>query len=694
MKAPIAKKISFEIEQHDNKRTDDYHWLRDSNWQQFIQGDLEFESPEIRQHIEAENSYKDFVMADYKEIEKTLYDEVLSRIKEDDQSFPVQKGDFFYYSREEKGKNYRILCRKHLNLDAEEEIYFDINKEAEGEELYMFGSSSTNRAQTHFVYSFNLTGSLEQTIKVRDLTTGKDLDWEFPNSTGSYIWDGDEHLYIVERDEHSRGRDIFKVNIHKGYGERELIFSKPKEYDSMYMWLSKTSDRKYYLLHLDSGSTHVVFVAEKGTDQFQAFARGDDDVSFTLDHYQGEFYILTNLDGVNNFKVMKCPAEKGKWAQVHWQEFIAENADLCLNDIHFYNQYMVLERRNNQNALDEVSVMNMSSKSLDTIRMPDDAYKLDFTGAWDHQSTQVLLNYESPVSPKKVLELDLVNMSVTERHTKIIPNFDASRYTLSRQFATARDGEKIPLTIIHKKDLKQDGSNKALVYGYGSYGYGIPAWFSSKLFSLIDRGFIYVIAHIRGGDEKGYSWYLDGKMHRKMNTFHDFIDACDYLIDQNYTTNKQIAINGGSAGGLLMGAVTNMRPDLFGCVIADVAFVDVISTISDDSLPLTPPEWEEWGNPIHSKEDFNYIMGYSPYDNVKSMDYPPMLFNSGISDEQVTYWEPTKMVAKLRELKTDDNPILLNMNMHAGHAGASKRYEWIEEVAFDYAFIMRCFGLK
>ena len=694
MKAPIAKKVAFTVEQHGYQRIDHYHWLRDENWQQFIQGDLTFANPEIREYIDAENAYKHFMMEDYKDVEKTLYGEVLSRIKEDDESFPVPKGDYFYYSREEKGKNYPILCRKHQSLKSAEEIYFDINKEAEGKELYMFGSSSSNRAQTYFAYSFNLTGSLEQTIKVRDLATGQDLDWEFPNSTGSFIWDGDEHLYIVERDEHSRGRDVFRLNIHKGYEERELIFSKPEKYDSMFMSLSKTNDRKYYLLNLDSGSTHVVYVAEQGSGEFKEFAKGENDVSFTLDHYQNEFYILTNLNDANNFKIMKCPVAESGWSQNQWQTFIPEDTDLCLNSIHFYNQYLIFERRNNRKALDEVAVMNMSTQSVDTIRMPDDAYSLEFIGAWDHQSTKVLLDYESPVSPEKVLELDLETMSLETQYTRDIPNFDASRYAVRREFATARDGEQVPLTIIHRKDMKQDGTNNALVYGYGSYGYGMSAGFSSRLFSLVDRGFVYVVAHIRGGDDKGYAWYLDGKMHRKMNTFHDFIDACDYLIDQNYTTKGQIAINGGSAGGLLMGAVTNLRPDLFGCVIADVAFVDVINTISDESLPLTPPEWEEWGNPIESKDDFDYIMGYSPYDNVKETDYPPMLFNSGIADEQVTYWEPAKMVAKLRDLKTDDNTVLLNMNMHAGHAGASKRYEWIEEVAFDYAFILKCFDLK
>ena len=693
MKAPSALKIPHHITQHGHQRTDNYHWLRDKNWQKFIAGDLDFDNPDILEYLRAEEAYKNHMMQDYKSIEKKLYNEILSRIKEDDESYPVKEGDYFYYAREEKGKNYPILCRKHLSRDAFEEIYFDINKEADGKELYMFGPSETNQAQTYFAHGFNLTGSLERTIKVRDLTTGKDLEWSFPNSTGSLLWLDNEHFYVVERDEFSRGKNVYKINIHKGPDEKQLIFSKPEAYDSMFMYLSQTTDRRYIQLYLDSGSTHIVFSSEKGTDQFHEFSRGDNDISFSLDHYQGQFYILTNIDNAHNFKVMRCPVAQEKWDKKYWQTFLEEQESICLNGISFYNHYLVLERKNNDKALDEIAVVDMNSGATNTIRMPDEAYDLAFAGDWDHNSTTVRLDYDSPVSPNKVLELDLTTCQTIQRHVKDIPNFDPTLYVVKREFATARDGQKIPVTLVHKKDLKLNSKNKAMVYGYGSYGCGMPAYFSSRIFSLLDRGFVYAVAHIRGGDDKGYSWYLDGKMHSKMNTFYDFIDSCEHLINRGYTSKGEIAINGGSAGGLLMGAVTNLRPDLFGSVIADVAFVDVINTISDDTLPLTPPEWEEWGNPVENREDFEYILQYSPYDNVKTKDYPPMLFNSGIADEQVTYWEPAKMVAKLREMKTDDNTLLLNMKMHAGHAGASKRYEWIEEAAFDYAFILKCFGL-
>ena len=694
MKTPHALKIPHTITQHDYKREDNYHWLKDENWQKFIDGDLSFNNPDIHIYLKAEEAYKNHIMQDYKDTEQKLYTEVLSRIKEDDETYPVKKGRYFYYSRLEKGKNYPILCRKYLTLDAKEDIYFDINKEASGRDLYMFGSSATNHAQTFFAYSFNLTGSLERTIKVRNTTSGNDFTWSFPNSTGSFLWIDDEHLYIVDKGDFSRGKNIYKINIHKGPNEKVLVFSKPDLYDNMYMTLAETTDRSYVHLYLDSGSSHIVYSSKKGRDKFDKFAQGDNDISFTIDHYHDEFFILTNIGNAHNFKVMKCPTSTDKWGTKNWEEFLGEKDRTCINSISFYSHFLILESKNNSKSLDEISIIDMDSGKMNTINMPDKAYILELYGDWDHNSTTVRLDYETPISPNKVLELDLNNNSLTELYVKDIPNFDTSLYILKREFATARDGEEIPITLVYKKGTKLNNNNKTLVYGYGSYGYGIQCSFSSKIFSLIDRGFIYAIAHIRGGDDKGNSWYLAGKMHKKMNTFYDFIDSCEFLIKKGYTSAGRITINGGSAGGLLVCAVTNLKPELFCSVIADVAFVDVINTISDENLPLTPPEWEEWGNPIENKKDYEYILQYSPYDNVQKKDYPHMLYNAGISDEQVTYWEPTKMVAKLREHKTDDNMLLLNMNMHAGHAGASKRYEWIEEIAFDYSFILKCFDIR
>ncbi len=692
LNAPVAAKIPVTIEQHGQTRIDEYQWLRDENWQKIVAGDLDFKNTDILKYLEAEAAYKDEQMADYQPVRESLYDEILSRIKEDYQSWPVKKGDYLYYYREEKGKNYPVLCRRHTSMEAPETVYMDVNQEAKGKELFMFGPSVTNRINSFLAYGFNLTGSMDRTIKVRNLETGEDLDWSFPNSTGSILWVDDEHLLIVERDEQARGRDIYRVNIHKGPSAKELVYSKPDEFDSMFLSLGETTDRDYLMVYLNSGSSQVVYVSPRKTLDFRLFAHGKDDVVFDIDHYRGDFYILTNLHEAHNFQLFKTSVQQ--WDQTAWQLIRKESETTSLDEIHFYSHYLIIEQKNNERGLNELIVVNMESGKEHLVSMPDEAYELDFSGDWDHNVTKVRLDYSSPIRPATVLELDLTTASTTHLYTRETPNFDPEHYEVHREYVKARDGAQVPVTIIHQKGLTLDGANPLMVYGYGSYGFGMTAGFSSKLFSLVDRGFVYATAHIRGGDEKGYSWYLDGKMRHKLNTFYDFIDVTEHLIDQGYGQKGQVAINGGSAGGLLMGAVTNLRPDLFGAVVADVPFVDVINTISDASLPLTPPEWEEWGNPVENAGDFDYIMKYSPYDNVEAKAYPPMLFNSGISDEQVTYWEPAKMVARLRDRKTDDNLLLLNINMHAGHAGASKRYEWIDEEAFNYAFILKCFRMK
>ena len=692
LKAPVAPKVPYTIKQHEQTRIDEYHWLRDENWKKIVAGELDFKNPDILAYLNAENAYKEAHMESTRGVQEVLYQEILSRIKEDYQSWPVKKGDYFYYYREEKGKNYPIYCRREGSMEAPESVYMDVNKEAQGKELYLFGPSVPNRANTFLAYGYNLTGSLDRTVRVRNLETGEDSRWSFPNSTGSLLWLDDEHLLVVERDEHARGKNVYKINIKQGPEKKQLVFSKPEAFDNMFLGLSQTNDRQYLMLELSSGSSQVLYVSLRSAVDFKQFAEGKDDVLYKLEHFKNDFYILTNKGGANNFQLFKTPVNR--WEQDAWQLVQQESKTISLSSVTFYNRFMVTEQRNNERALDEIVVRDMESNKTHTVSMPDAAYDLTFSGDWDHNATQVRLDYSSPIRPASVLELDLPTAQTKTLYTRETPNFDGQQYEVKREFATARDGARVPVSIVHKKGLKTDGTHPVFLYGYGSYGYGIPDLFVSKIFSLVDRGFVFAVAHVRGGDEKGFQWYLDGKMRHKMNTFWDFIDVTEHLIAQGYTRKGRVAINGGSAGGLLVGAVTNMRPELFGCVVAHVPFVDVINTISDASLPLTPPEWEEWGNPITSAGDFNYIMQYSPYDNVTAKKYPPMLFNSGISDEQVTYWEPAKMVARLRATKTDENLLLLNMKMHAGHAGASKRYEWIEDEAFDYAFVLRCFGMQ
>lgn len=686
MNEPKAPKFPIEIEQHGHKRVDNYAWLRDKNWQKFISGDLDFADSKVKEYLDIEASFTKTKMEQTLGLQEELYQEILGRLKEDDESYPFQKNDYWYFRRTEKGKNYPILCRRHGAVDGPTEIYLDINKLAEGHQLFMLGKVLPNEANTHVAYGYNLTGSLERSLRVRDLEKGQDLNFTIPETTGDFLWLDNENILFVERGPQSRGQRVYTFNIYQGEASRTLVYDKPDKWNSMFMSVGNTADKKYLFLYLSSGSKNSVLYSPVSHIEFKDFAYGENDTQFSVESRGGQFFILTNKDQKNNYQILTCPEESPEVE--NWNVFLPESKAHYLSQFDIYGQKLVLLRKNTEKALPELAIVDLQTKSEIVVSFPDDAYSMSLVGAHDYQAKKIRVIYESPRQPRQDIDLDVTSGKLEVLKTQFVPNFNPEKYTVKRAFAQARDGASIPLTIIHQKDLKKDGLQPALVYSYGSYGLGYPAHFSSPLFSLVDRGFTYVIAHIRGGDDKGYEWYLDGKLQNKKNTFHDFIDSCEYLIQEKFTEKGAVSINGGSAGGLLMGVVANMRPDLFKCVVADVAFVDMINTISDETLPLTPPEWEEWGNPIESRDDFEYMMSYSPYDNIAKKDYPAMLYNSGISDEQVTYWEPAKMVAKLRDLKTDNNLLLLNIKMHAGHAGASKRYERIKEVAFNYAFIL------
>ncbi len=690
MKPPCAPKYPKKIVQHDEARTDNYHWLRDKNWQKFLQGDLNFDNSEVKAYLEAEASYTESVMASTQEQQNKFYQEILGRIKEDDETYPFERNGYFYFQRTTEGKNYPQLFRKKGSLEAKEELYFDVNQEAEGKKLYLFSGGQPNDNNQWLAYSFNLTGSMEKTLKVRDLSTGKDFPWEVKNCTGSFMWANNEEIYFVERGPEGRGQKIFLFRVDKGPESKELIFEKPESCNDMFMSISKSKTKKVHFVYMASGSETKVYYKWSTENKFKLFSEGKNDVDFSIDHRDGCFYIRTNHGQANNYQIYKCSESNVQFS--NWQIFINEQNSKYLTDFAIYGSKMLLMYKNNETAVDEVSILDLNDKTQKKVSMSEPAYTLSYSGAFDPQSTKVRFYYESCRQPSQVLDLDLLSGQFQVLKSKEVPNFNPDNYVLKREYAKGHDGEMIPLSILYKKGFKEMTNKKAFVYAYGSYGLGMPAFFSPGIFSLVDRGFVSVIAHIRGGDEKGFDWYLSGKKQNKMNTFKDYISSCEYMISQGYVKAGDIVANGGSAGGMLMGAVANMRPELFRCVIADVPFVDVINTISDETLPLTPPEWEEWGNPILNKKDYQYMMSYSPYDNIEKKEYPSMLYNSGISDEQVTYWEPAKMVAKLRELKTDNNTLLLNIKMHAGHVGASKRYEAIKERAFNFAFIMKSFS--
>jgi oligopeptidase B len=690
MKAPQAPKRPFTITQHEHSREDPYFWLRDKNWQKIVAGDLNFSDPEVKKYIEEEIAYTTQMMLPHQELQKNLYREILGRIQEDDETCPIPKNDYFYYTRTIQGENYKRYCRKYQSLSAPEQVYFDTNIEASAHDLFMLKGLQTNKSNSHLLYAFNTSGSMEATLKLRDLQTGQDLAGQIENTTGSYNWVSDFEFYYVERDETARGKNLYRVDIRKGLEQRELLFSKPDEFNNMFMWCALSSDKKYCFITLSSGASSRIYAHKIGDKDFKFFVSGENDIRHSLDHWEEQFFILTNDGHKQNFQVFVC--DKNNWQRQNWQLLISEREGLCLESIQIYAGKLVLEARNTEAALPQLLIWDLALKQEQAVSFQDEVYNVSLFGAYDHNSTVIRIHYESPVRPRQDIDLDLVSFEQNVLREQVVPNYNADNFVVERQYALAHDGEKIPLTIFKSKNFKKDAQAPAFIYGYGSYGHAYSEVFNIPIFSLVERGFVVCLAHIRGGSDKGERWYLDGKLNKKLNTFKDFISSCEFLIENQYTSKGLISANGGSAGGLLMGAVTNMRPDLFRAVVADVAFVDVISTISDDSLPLTPPEWEEWGNPIKNKTDYEYMLSYSPYDNVKAQDYPNMLYTSGISDEQVTYWEPTKMVAKLRAHKTDNNKLLLKMKMNAGHAGASKRYEWIEDKAFTYAFILSCYG--
>ena len=676
---------------HGIERIDHYHWLRDDNWQAFIKGDLDFTNPKIQDYINAENHYTDSIMADTAQLQDELYQEMLSRLNEDDDRVPMKHGNYWYYARIEKGNDYFYYCRKKGSLDAEEEIYFDANIAAKGKGYYSLGALSRSEGDRYLAYSENTTGSMEYAVKVRDLETGKDFNWAAKDTTGDVVWSRDnQHIYYIERDpQDGRGRALYRCPIQTGPEQQELIFERPEHLNHLFMSIYRTSDRNYIVLEFGDTNANQLYLIDARETQAQPelFHTLEPNTLISIESGNGQFFLLSNAEQCLNNKIMTC--SHTDWSKEQWSEYIAHHESRYIKTIDLFEGYLVMVVTDNTLALPQILIRNTKTGETQQIEMKDEAYALSYLGAMEYESATIQFKYQSPIRPAETQEYNLKTGAIALLKPGKCPNFNPEEYRVKRVFAPAHDGEDIPLTIVTKKEFEPDAKAPAFIYGYGSYGYAMPAYFSSNIISLVDRGFSFSTAHIRGGSDKGYQWYLDGKMDKKMNTFKDFISCCQYLIDHRYTAKGKIVANGGSAGGLLMGAITNMAPDLFQTVILDVPFVDVINTICDKTLPLTPPEWNEWGNPITDNNAFEYISSYSPYDNVERKAYPHMLFNSGITDEQVTYWEPTKMVAKLRDHKTDDNLLLLKMKMTAGHAGSSARYTKLREKAFDYAFILK-----
>ncbi|MFQ5709386.1 MAG: S9 family peptidase [bacterium] len=674
---PVAEVIPKTDTTNGEVRTDNYFWLRQRD------------NPKVIEYLKAENAYTDAVMAHTKKRQEKLYQEMLARIKETDLSVPVKIDDYYYYSRTEEGKQYPINCRKKGSLDAEEEILLDQNQLAEGHGYFRVGIYDISPNHQLLAFSTDTTGSETYTLYVKNLRTGRLLADEIPNTYYSVEWANDNKtLFYNTLDDAKRPFKLFRHRLGTDFKQDELIHF--EEDESYFLSISKTRSKRYLLLNLGSNTTSEVWYldADDPEGDFKLIHPRQHEMEYEVAHHGDKFFILTN-ENAKNFKLMetslKNPAKK------FWHEVVPHRDAVKIDGMDVFRNHLILYER--ENGLKQIRVTNLESGETHRVDFPEPVYTYWRSSNPDFNTNVLRYNYTSLVTPRSVFDYNMDSKTrQLQKQYEVLGGYNPAHYQSERIFAEASDGTKVPISLVYKKGVAKDGKHPLFLYGYGSYGFSIDPTFSSNRLSLLDRGFIYAIAHIRGGEEMGRYWYDQGKLLHKKNTFTDFIACAEHLIAEKYTSKDKLVIYGGSAGGLLMGAVANMRPDLFKVVIAKVPFVDVVNTMLDASIPLTVTEYEEWGNP-NEKAYYDYIKSYSPYDNVAAKDYPNMLVTAGLNDPRVGYWEPAKWTAKLRATKTDHNLLLLKVNMGAGHAGASGRYDYLKEVAFDYAFIFDVLGI-
>jgi len=681
MKPPIAKKVPKVLKIHGYEITDNYGWLRDRN---------EKKNPEIIKYLEDNNKYTESFMGQYQGFVDSLYKEMLGRIKQDDTSVPYKLGDYWYFTKTEEGKQYPTFLRSKTKDGANPEVLLDQNELAKGFKFYSIGDFEVSDDGNLLAYTTDTTGYRQYTLHIKDLKTGKTLDDKVERVT-SAAWSNDgKYLFVGQEDPVSKRSD--KIWRHEvGTNKDALIF---EEKDVLFnTGVGKTRDHKMLFIGSSAKTMHEYryLSADSPTGEFKVISPRREGHEYSADYDSGEFYIVTNKDGAENFKVMKAPASDP--SEKNWTDFIPYNANVKIDDIGFFKDYAVVSEI--ENGLEYVRIMDRKTgRASARIETPESVYTMGVGNNPEYDTPVIRYNYASMITPNSTYEFDLKTRKSTLIKQQEIPSgYDKAQYETKRVWATARDGVKVPISLVWKKGTKLDGSAPMLLYAYGSYGFSTDPGFSTSRLSLVDRGMVFAIAHIRGGSELGEHWRLDGRMFKKLNTFYDFVDSAKWLVANNYTSSDRLVIQGGSAGGLLMGAVTNMSPQTFHAVIAQVPFVDVMNTMIDDSLPLTTEEWIEWGNPRDDKKAWDYMVQYSPYDNVKPQDYPNMLIEISLNDSQVPYWEGAKLTAKIREMNTDSNPILLKANMGAGHGGSSGRYDRLKEVAFDYAYALSQVGI-
>jgi oligopeptidase B len=673
---PKAEKISYVHALHGDERVDPYFWMRDR------------QNPDVLAYLEAENAYTEATMQHTLPLQTQLYEEMLGRIQETDLSVPYKDGDYYYYSRTEAGKAYPIHCRKKGSLDADEEILLDENLLAEGHEFFELGAFDISPDHQLLAYSVDTNGSELFTLYFLNLNTRELYPESIPETYYSLAWGNDcQTVFYTQVDAAHRPFKLFRHQLNSAIESDVLVYHETDDF--YYLNIDKTRSEAYLLMNLSSKITSEIHYldANNPTGEFQVIRPRTTGVEYDVEHHSDVFYIVTN-DGAMNFKLMSAPVVSP--GVEHWQTVIPHREEVMLSDVSAFVDHLVIYERTA--GLPQIRIRQLASGKEHYVTFPEPTYEVGEGANPDFNTKTLRFGYTSLITPSSVFDYNLETQErELKKETPVLGGYDRSQYISERLQAIAPDGTKVPLSILYKKGITPNGENPLLMIGYGSYGYNYPDNFSSVRLSLLDRGVVLAIAHIRGGAELGRKWYEDGKFLHKKNTFTDFIACAEHLIAQRWTSPNHLAISGGSAGGLLMGAVVNMRPDLFKAVVAQVPFVDVVSTILDTSLPLSAMEWEEWGNP-NDKMYYDYMKSYSPYDNVEAKDYPAMLITAGLNDPRVSYWEPAKWTAKLRDLKTDHHVLLLKTNMDAGHAGASGRYEQLKEIAFEYAFLLGQWG--
>jgi oligopeptidase B len=672
---PLAEKKPHATRIHELTLEDDYFWLREKT------------NPEVIKYLEAENAYTESMMKPTRELQEKLYAEMLGRIKQTDLSVPSRIGDFFYYSRTEEGKQYPYMCRRKGSMEAPEEIILDLNKLAEGHKYLGLGAYSVSDDGNRLAYSTDTTGYRQYMLQVKDLRTGETLA-EKIERTGSVVWANDNKtvFYSTEDPVSKRSDKVWRHVV--GTDKSDLVYEeKDEQFD---VTAGRSLDRKVIFIgtHAKTSREFRYLPASDPGGTFRLVLPRAPGHEYEVDHYNGAFYITTNSDA-KNFRVVTAPMADP--SEKNWKPFIDHDPAVKIDGLTFFANHLVVSER--EGGLTYLRVIDMESRLSHRIPTDEPDYALYLSGNPEFNTRTVRFSYQSMVTPSSVYEYDMATRQrKLLKRQDVLGGYDPKAYEAKRVWATARDGTKVPMSLVHRKGVKLDGTAPLLLDGYGSYGASMAPSFSSGRLSLLDRGVIYALAYIRGGGELGEEWRQQGRMMQKMNTFNDFIDCADYLIENRYTSSSRLVIQGGSAGGLLVGAVMNMRPDLFKAVVAQVPFVDVMNTMLDASLPLTTSEYTEWGDP-NDKAAFDYMLKYSPYDNIKAQNYPAVLVQVSLNDSQVPYWEGAKFAAKLRAKKTDANPLLLKTNMGAGHGGASGRYDAMRETAFTYAFMLWQMGL-